>query len=451
MTENRSQTKSDFKPSSYKKSFILVFASALPGILATIILLVVGGYDALTITTVLFVVVLAWLGFIQAFHTLSIRTWQVVANILISFRENDYSIRARSTNPSDDIGLALFELNELAIYLQEGRLAKQESRHLISKVLNGVDAAIFLFNPLQRLAFINYFGAKLYQCSERDLLNQHISDLGLQKVLLAAHDTVHEIDFPAQKGYWLIRHNTYHEGGVAHRMILIMDIKKPLREEEFGAWRKLVRILVHELNNSMTPLKTTAVSMSRILSKDELPDGWRADCQQGLEVITRRIDNLNRLVDSYGKIAKQPEPVKSDFYLSSLLQRVSSAFPQKVIELIPGPVHTIFADESQLEQVFINVIKNAVEASEENSGKVYISWVIADNCFKIRVEDEGEGVKDFENLFVPYATTKKEGSGVGLFVTRQIVESHGGSIELSNRAHCPGCKVEIILPVEQDE
>ena len=273
----------------------------------------------------------------------------------------------------------------------------------------------------------------------------------MQKVLLAAHDTVHEIDFPAQKGHWLIRHNTYHEGGVAHRMMLIIDIKKPLREEEFGAWRKLVRILVHELNNSMTPLKTTAVSMSRILSKEELPEGWLADCQQGLDVITRRIDNLNRLVDSYGKIAKQPEPVKSNFYLSSLLQRVSSAFPQHVIELRAGPMHTVFADESQLEQVFINVIKNAVEASEENCGKVYISWTIVDDCFRVRVEDEGEGIKDFENLFVPYATTKKEGSGIGLFVTRQIVESHGGSIELSNREHYSGCKVEIILPIAKDK
>lgn len=431
-----------------RRTIQLGIASGIPGIAATVILLWVSDLDSLVIATILYFVVITWCVLIFLFRRTAIGPWQIISNMIVSFRENDFTIRARSPDPSDAIGLALYELNSLSHHFQRSRVDKIESQKLLLKIIEQIDLAVFLFDHDKKLVLSNTYAADLYDKTPDSLIGMSIKDLGLTNLVLAAHNTSHSFSFPTKKSIWLVKHNAYREHGKPHYMVMLADITSTLREEELIAWKRLIRILAHEINNSMTPLKTTTAYMMRLLEKDTLPRDWQDDFKDSLKMIDNRVENLSRFVKSYSQIAKQPAPQKERFDLYTLIQRLHQAYANKRVYLDSNEPCEIVADESQIEQVLVNILKNATEANEETGGSTFVKWQTTQDHVQIIVEDEGLGIENLDDLFVPYFTTKEQGSGIGLLISRQIIESHTGSIQLDNRKENSGCQVTITLPLQ---
>ena len=436
---------------SLKRTVWLAAASGMPGLLTTLLLLVLGDYSTAVWISVLYLLVFFWLVLFLMLQDSIRRPWQVLSNILAAFGERDYSMRGTNPDPDDSIGLAMWETNRLADQLQEERRIRLEQHKLFDKVLQETDIAVFCFDPSDRLVIVNPYAARLYGKAAEKLLGQSLDELGLKFAVDAAYATGHQHKFPKRESRWLVKQGMYREAGRPHRLILLADIQETLREEEKGAWRKLTRVLGHELINSMTPMKTMAATMARIVKQDQMPDDWKEDFEEGCRVIADRVDNMSRFVRNYSQIAKQPEPVKKEFSMLELAQRLNQVELFRDVKIEAATDVLLNADEAQIEQVLINLLKNAVEASEGNPLAVKLGWHRRGSEggeAVIQILDEGYGISNPDNLFVPYFTTKSGGNGIGLIISRQIVEAHGGSLNLENRKDRQGCRAVMVLPVK---
>jgi len=344
----------------------------------------------------------------------------------------------------------------------------------------------------------------------------------------------------------MIRRSTFRQRGVPHTLVVLSDVSAALREEERLAWRRLIRVIGHEISNSLTPIKSIAGSLrSRILPKSingsepattashTTPTATnpapvntnpaatppaapqppavsvlQRDLQRGLSVIENRAESLNRFVQAYRQLAQLPAPVLKRVPLLPLLERVISLEIRLDVRLLAAPDVDLLADADQIEQLLINLVRNAVESAltrveeepeaaviqseptptstvilneaqrsegsafpagttagpgktanpfMERSGAstapctptVTIRAIEEADLVAIVIEDNGPGLANPDNLFVPLYTTKKSGSGVGLALARQIVEAHGGAIELRNRPNHQGCIAEVRIPLAE--
>ncbi len=215
------------------------------------------------------------------------------------------------------------------------------------------------------------------------------------------------------------------------------------------AWRRLIRVLGHELNNSLAPIKSLAGSMEQILTRQPLPPDWKEDINESLRIIGSRAEGLSRFLEDFSRIAKLPPPQKEPVQVGQMVEQVAglstSAFGQ--IQIEKGPPCTVMADRSQIEQLLINLVKNAVDAVEATKGSIRAGWDELEGRVEIWVEDEGPGIANPSNLFVPFFSTKPGGSGVGLTLSRQIAEAHDGTVEVVNRTGQPGCRATLTLPI----
>jgi signal transduction histidine kinase len=168
---------------------------------------------------------------------------------------------------------------------------------------------------------------------------------------------------------------------------------------------------------------------------------------RGLEVISSRADSLSRFIESYSKLARLPPPRFQLLNFGELVQRVSSLETRLPVRVLAGPEVIMRGDAVQLEQLLINLIRNAVDAALETNGGVEVGWARRNGQMTVRVKDEGLGLASTTNLFVPFFTTKPSGSGIGLVLSRQIAESHGGTLTLQNRQDGHGCEAKLILPL----
>ncbi len=227
-----------------------------------------------------------------------------------------------------------------------------------------------------------------------------------------------------------------------------------MREEERQAWQRLIRVLGHELNNSLAPIKSIAGTLSSLTVRATLPEDVSQDMLQGLRVIENRVESLNRFMQAYTRLARMPAPTRSRIEVGPLVARAASLESRLTIKTLPGPTITIDADADQLEQLLINLIRNAVDASLDPSlrqtGSVEVGWRTSARSVEIFIRDEGPGLLNSDNLFVPFFTTKHGGSGIGLILSRQIAEAHGGVLRLANRRDRTGCEAMIELPVTYD-
>ncbi len=208
-----------------------------------------------------------------------------------------------------------------------------------------------------------------------------------------------------------------------------------------------MRVLGHELNNSLTPIKSIAGSLENILSRQPRPEDWETDTRRGLAVIAARSEALSRFMNAYATLAKLPRPTMMPVAVADLVRRVSRLETRITTQLVPGPEVEIQADADQLEQLLINLIRNAVDASLLTGGGVIVGWGQQDSRLTVWIRDEGPGLSNTANLFVPFFTTKPTGSGIGLVLSRQIAEAHGGILTLQNAAEGPGCEAHLVLPV----
>ena len=379
-----------------------------------------------------------------------VRPLQTLSNILAAIREGDYSIRGRRAASGDALGEVMLEVNDLGATLRGQRLGAMEATALLRTVISEIDSAIFAFDPSQQLRLVNRAGERLLAQPAALLLGRTSEELGLADCLDGHDDRAPgatQMVFPGGAGRWEIRRGTFREGGMQHQLLVLTDLSQTLREEERSAWQRLLRVLGHELNNSLAPIKSVAGSLADLIERDTRPADWRDDMHRGLEVISSRADSLARFIESYSKLARLPPPRFERLRIGELVKRVAALETRLPVRVSDGPDIAVRADSAQLEQLLINLIRNAVDASLENQGGVEVEWTRQNGKVIVSVKDEGLGLANTTNLFVPFFTTKATGSGIGLVLSRQIAESHGGNVTLENRRDVTGCEAKLILPM----
>src|SRR5918993_1237560 len=429
---------------------LLTLGAGFPAVALCILLLWVNGYSGRVQWTVDLFIVLIWLGFSFHLKQRIVRPLQTLSNILGALGEGDYSIRGRWASIGDALGEVMLEVNSLGSTMREQRLGALEATALLRTVMAEIDVAIFAFDAEQRLRLVNRTGEKLLAQPEVKLLGRSSTELGLDQCLNAEEgERAHtrQMVFPGGVGRWNVRHSTFREGGVQHKLLVLTDLSQTLREEERTAWQRLLRVLGHELNNSLAPIKSVAGSLADLIGREPEPPDWREDMQRGLKVISSRADSLARFVESYSKLARLPPPRLEPLKIGALVSRVASLETRLRVKVISGPDVVVQGDDVQLEQLLINLVRNAVDASMETRGCVEVGWTQKNAHVEVWIRDEGPGLASTANLFVPFFTTKAEGSGIGLVLSRQIAEAHGGTLTLENRQQLRGCEARLRLPL----
>jgi len=279
------------------------------------------------------------------------------------------------------------------------------------------------------------------------LMGRTAAEVGLADCLEGEAARTFQRSFPGAMGRWGIRRSSFRQGGLPHQLLVLSDLSRALREEERQAWQRLLRVLGHELNNSLAPIKSISSSLASLLVKEPLPPDWREDAKHGMEVITGRTAALSRFVEAYSQLARLPPPRCRAVNIPALIQRAAGLETRLPVELAAGPDLVIQGDADQLEQLLINLVRNAVDASLPTKGKVQLAWRKAAGHVEITIEDEGPGLSSTANLFVPFFTTKPGGTGIGLTLSRQIAEAHGGGLSLQNKTEGGGCIATLRLPL----
>ncbi len=432
-----------------KKTILLGAAAALPSFATLVILLFIDRLPWERGATIVGMVAVATLIALVLLHDHVIYPLRTLSNILAALREEDYSIRGRGARADDALGEVMIEVNEMSKLLHERRLGALEASALLRKVISEIDAPIFTFDAQLRLRLVNRAGERLMAAPAERLLGREAAELGLQRCLDAEDLTALEISFPGGSGRWGIRKSTFRQSGRQHALLLITDLSQALRDEERQAWQRLVRVISHELNNSLAPIKSIATSLLSNAARDPLPADWSEDVQRGLTVIASRAESLTRFMEAYSRLARLPRPRFGRVAVGELLQRIALLERRLEVSVQPGPPITIQADADQLEQAVINLIRNAVDAALETGGGVALSWSTHARQVEIVVTDEGPGLAGSANLFVPFYTTKPGGTGIGLVLSRQIADAHGGTLTLENRTDRSGCVARLRVPVTQ--
>ncbi|HYC50317.1 MAG TPA: ATP-binding protein [Gemmatimonadaceae bacterium] len=428
--------------------FRLALIGGLPAVVVAITLLVIGGYSAKVQWTFGSIIVVSWIVVAALLRERVARPLQTLSNLLGALREGDYSIRARGADRQDALGLAFLEANVLGETLRSQRLGAMEAYTLLRTVMGEIDVAVYAFDEHQRLRLVNRAGARVLDQPEERLLGKTAEQLGLDQSLRGNTPRAVDMTLPGARGRWEVRRSMFRQDGRPHMLLVLADLSKTLREEELKAWQRLVRVLSHEINNSLAPIKSLAGSLKSILDRQPRPPDADADLDHGLNVIAGRADALVRFMSSYARLARLPTPKKAPLQVEQWVRRVAALETRLPVRVEPGPDLVIAADGDQLDQLLINLVRNAVDASLETSGTVALSWSREADQLELHVEDEGVGLAGAANLFVPFFTTKPEGSGIGLVLSRQIAEAHGGTLTLENRNGRPGAVAIVRLPLD---
>lgn len=440
-------TKARIRPRLDRRLLLMSLAAGFPGVLVSMILLWNGGFSAKDEWTLTVIIIGFWLGFSYALRERVVFPLQTLSNLLAALREGDFSIRARDASPNDALGEAMMEVNYLGQILREQRLGALEATALLRTVMAEIEVAVFAFDHEQKLRLVNRAGERLLAQPAERVTGRSASELGLADCLVGDSVRTLQMSFPGGLARWEMRRTTFRERGVSHQLLVLSDLSRALREEERQAWQRLVRVLGHELNNSLAPIKSIAGSLESLVAREQPPEDWKEDMQRGLGVISSRAASLSRFMDAYSKLARLPLPKLQPLSVSALIKRVVRLETRFNVSLKLGPEITISADGDQLEQLLINLIRNAVDASMETGGGVQVSWRKIGGVIEISVEDEGPGLSNTANLFVPFFTTKPGGSGIGLVLSRQIAEAHSGTLTLENRKSGRGCEACLRLPL----
>ena len=428
----------------------MALGSALPGAGISLIFLWTGDSTPKVQWTLTVLIVTFCLGFALALRERVVLPLQTLSNLLAALGEGDFSIRARGARGGDALGEVMIEVNALVETLRHQRLDALEATTLLRKVMAEIDVAVFTFDETAILKFVNRAGARLLALPAERLLGRRADEIALDDYLTGDAPRVINTAFPAGAGRWEVRRSQFRQGGRPHELLVLSDLSRPLREEERQAFQRLIRVIGHEMNNSLAPIKSIAGSLASIIEREPPPADWRDDVQRGLGVIASRSESLSRFMSAYARLAKLPPPKLTQLNVASFVDRVVTLEKAHHIGLAAGPPLTIQADGDQLEQLLINLIRNAVDAVRETGGSVTVGWdrVPGTQSFELWVEDEGPGLSNTGNLFVPFFTTKPGGSGIGLVLSRQIAEAHGGTLHLGNRTDRRGCRASLRMPIQ---
>jgi two-component system nitrogen regulation sensor histidine kinase NtrY len=432
--------------------FLLVLLTGLPGVALCYLLLWTNTYSLDHKIEGTVVVLVLWLGLSVSARDLVIHAIQALSNVVSALKEDDFSFRATQAVSGDALGELAIEINSLSRALERERITAMESASLLRKVMTETETAVFAFSPDERVRLLNRGGALFLRKREDQILHMTAGQLGMRNLLDGPSSET--ISWPPNSfdRRWIVRRSHFRQHGVRHRLLVIAEASEALRSEERLAWQKLVRVLGHEFNNSLAPIKSLARTLA-VMARNSavLPEDDRQNFTHGLDVISERAESLNRFLQGYTHLAKLPHPQKQLISLRALADHVINLESRLKILQLGGPEIEVEVDPTHMAQALINLTKNAVESvismhsAEITPDAVTISWNIGDGFVNIWIRDKGLGLSGSENLWVPFYTTKQHGSGIGLLLSRQIIEAHGGTLSLRNRDNVAGCEVHIRL------
>ncbi len=425
---------------------LLVLAGGLPAV-------VISGYFLWTMDltpevrwTLASLVAVVWIAAASAARQLAIRSLNLIANLLGALREGDYSIRGLSARTGSSMSMVMREVNDLGFTLQRQRTEAVESTALLTHVMEEIGVAVFAFDTTNQLLLVNRAAEQLVARSSADLVGRPASAIGFEEYLVGEPRRLVDRSIGGRRGRYEIRRALFYRDGRPHHLVVMADLSQALREEEQAAWQRIVRVLSHEINNSLTPIKSIAHSLRRIVDRAE-PFARHDEVQHGLSLIEERSGALGRFLRSYAQLARLPKPNPKLVAVPELVGRSVELEKRLAVVIQPSPDVQVRADSDQLEQLLINVIRNAADAALETGGGVAVGWKRTGHWLELTVDDEGKGLPDTANLFVPFFTTKPNGSGIGLALSRQIAEAHQGTITLENRPGATGCRALLRLPL----
>jgi nitrogen fixation/metabolism regulation signal transduction histidine kinase len=433
------------------------FLVALPGLIVSTVFVWMQPWTTGSRLSLIAAELFVWWLIALALQEQTTRPLQTLANVIGSLREEDYSFRARNAVADDALGELSLEVNALADMLSDQKVRAIEATALLQRVVDEIDAPLFAFDLASALRLVNPAGEHLLRQSRARMLGRSAAELNLQPCLTENNESVVELNLKDSQARWLLRRSSFRQHGVPHTLVVLSDVSRALREEERKAWQRLIRVLGHELSNSLAPIKSIAGSLSSRVSTTPMDPDVRTDLQRGLEIIEARSASLHRFLEAYRCLAQMPAPAMRDVTLGPLVARAAGLETRIKVFVHPGPEIVFRADPDQLEQMFINLVRNAADAVLEtcsvdgpssNSAleNVQVRWDAHPNEVVLTIDDNGPGLSNPSNVFTPFYTTKPNGSGVGLVVSRQIAEAHGGRIEISNRHGSRGCSVKVVLP-----
>ena len=469
MTTSREETHAKReRPGYVRRALCLALLAGGPAVILVVALSWVAGLPAPAERVLQGIAVVFWLGTVWVLRQHLVRPLQTLSNVLSGLREGDYSFQARGASRLDPLGEALCEVNALVEIMRQQRLGAMEATALLRTVMAEIDVAVFAFDAGQRLRLANRAGERLLAQPIERLQGRTAAELDLAECLEGEAPRTVQMSFRGGAGRWSLHRGQFRQSGLPHQLLVLSDLSRELREEERVAWQRLVRVLGHELNNSLAPVKSIAGSLASLVAREPLPSDWREDMCEGLAVIASRAEALNRFVGVYAQLARLPKPKLQTVDLGLLLRRVANIETRLPVRVESGPELTLSADPDQLEQAVINLVRNATDAVlEPQSGAarptplegqpptgptggavpgVRVGWSRTRTEVEIWVEDDGPGLASSANLFVPFFTTKPKGSGIGLVLSRQIAEGHHGRLTLENRVAGTGCIARLRLP-----
>jgi two-component system, NtrC family, nitrogen regulation sensor histidine kinase NtrY len=436
---------------------LLALAAGLPGSLIALILLSTGDYTSRTAWTLGILIVSLWLGFAFSLRHRVVFSLQTLSNLLAALREEDFSVRGRDAQRDDAMGEVMIEVNALGETLREQRLGALEATALLRTVMEEIDVAIFTFDNENKLRLVNRAGERLLARPSERLLGFTAGELGLGASLEGEAARTMELSFPGGSGRWGMRRGAFRQAGLPHHLVVLSDLSRALRDEERQAWQRLIRVMGHELNNSLAPIQSVAQSLeSGLASIANTPEGQTGataglvdDMKAGFGIIRSRTESLGRFMAAYAKIARLPVPKLAPMDVRDWILRVVKLETRVRLKVEEGPEVVISGDGDQLEQMLINLVHNAADAVQETGGTggATIGWARQDGFLNVWIADEGPGISNPANLFVPFFTTKQGGTGIGLVLCRQIAEAHGGTLTLENRRGVKGCEARLRLPL----
>lgn len=388
-----------------------------------------------------------WVGCALAARRSLVNPLHTLANLLTGIRQGDFSLRARGADAGDPLGAVFLEYNELGEALLAQHVSALEATALLRRIMEEIDVAVFAFDADERLQLVNRAGERLLGQPGERMLGHTAHHLGLAEARAIPPGRTLDATFGGASGRWEVRRGTFRQGGRPMELVVLSDLTRTLREEERLVWHRLVRVLSHEINNSLAPIRSLAGTLTSLLEREPRPPDVESDLRRGLEVIGARADSLNRFMASYARLARLPPPIPVDVSVGDWVERVAGLEAGAAVTVIPGPEVVLRGDGDQLDQLLINLVKNALEAVQ-GRGAVEIGWRLLDaRMVEVWVRDDGPGIPASANLFVPFFTTKPGGTGIGLALSRQIAEAHGGSLALTNRGDAPGALARVRLPL----
>src|SRR5258706_3176304 len=425
-------SRSDSRLRFDQRILLLALAAGFPAAVVALILLWTGDYTPKVQWTLTVFLVGVWTGCSFSVRHRVVLPLQTLSNLLAALRESDFSIRARGASGDDPLGAVMLEVNVLASTLHDQRLGALEASALLRTVMVEIDVAVFTFDGAHTLRLVNRAGDRLLAQPAEQLLGRTADELGLRACLAGHSPRIEDVVFPGGSGRYEVRRTTFRQGGRPHQLLVLADVSRPLRDEERQAWQRLIRVIGHEINNSLAPIKSIAGSLESMLAPDRMPEDCNEDMRRGLAVIAGPSESLSRFTTAHARLAQLPAPRLDAVNVQALVRRIASVETKLPITIEHSADVAIRADPDQLEQLLINLVHSASDAALQTGGGVSVGWRREGRGFELWIEDEGAGLTNASNLFVPFFTTKPGGSGIGLVFSRHITQTHTGSLTLEN-------------------